>query len=136
MPGHADTFMHRWFEEVWNRGREDAIDEMMGEDTVIHGLQEDIRGPEAFKPFHRQFRTAFPDMRISVEEVLIDGNMLAARCSVAGTHTGPGLPVQAAGKPASFTGMCMTRVKDGKMIEGWYKLDFLSLYQQIGLQLH
>jgi predicted ester cyclase len=46
------------------------------------------------------------------------------------------LPVQAAGKPASFTGMCMTRVKDGKMIEGWYKLDFLSLYQQIGLQLH
>jgi predicted ester cyclase len=75
-------------------------------------------------------------MRISVEEVLIDGNMLAARCSVAGTHTGPGLPVQAAGKPASFTGMCMTRVKDGKMIEGWYKLDFLSLYQQIGLQLH
>ncbi|MGA3003348.1 MAG: ester cyclase [Acetobacteraceae bacterium] len=136
MPGHADTFMHRWFEEVWNRGREDAIDEMMGEDTVIHGLQEDIRGPEAFKPFHRQFRTAFPDMRISVEEVLIDGNMLAARCSVAGTHTGPGLPVQAAGKPASFTGMCMARVKDGKMIEGWYKLDFLSLYQQIGLQLH
>jgi predicted ester cyclase len=135
MPGHTDTFMHRWFEEVWNRGREDAIDEMMVEDTVVHGLQEQIRGPEAFKPFQRQFRTAFPDMRITVEEVLIDGDMIAARCSVAGTHTGPGLPIAAGGKPANFTGMCIARVKDGKMIEGWNNFDFLSLYQQIGLTL-
>jgi predicted ester cyclase len=135
MPGHNDTFMHRWFEQVWNQGRQDAIDEMMAEDTIIHGLQEDIRGPEAFRPFHRQFRSAFPDMHITVEEVLIDGDMLAARCFVAGTHTGPGLPLKAGGKPASFTGMCMARVKHGKMIEGWNNFDFLALYQQIGMSL-
>jgi predicted ester cyclase len=61
--------------------------------------------------------------------------MIAARCSVAGTHTGPGLPVAARGKPASFSGMCMARVKDGKMIEGWNNFDSLSLYQQIRMTL-
>jgi steroid delta-isomerase-like uncharacterized protein len=135
MPAHTDTIIHRWFEEVWNRGREDAIDEMMSEDTVTHGLEAEIRGPAAFKPFYRKFRAAFPDMRITVEDVLVDGDMIAARCSVTGTHTGPGLPVPAGGKPANFTGMCIARVKDGKLIEGWNNFDFLSLYRQIGLTL-
>jgi steroid delta-isomerase-like uncharacterized protein len=135
MPAHTDTILHRWFEQVWNLGREEAIDELMAEDVVTHGLQEDLHGPAAFKPFYRQFRSAFPDMRITVEEVLIDGDMIAARCSVSGTHTGPGLSVPASGKPTSVTGMCMARVKDGKMIEGWNNFDFLALYQQIGMSL-
>lgn len=135
MPGHTDTLLHRWFEEVWNNGREDAIDEMMHADAVTHGLEQDITGREAFKPFQRKFRAAFPDMKITVEEVLIEGDMIAARCSVTGTHTGPGLPVPPGSKPVSFTGMCMGRVRDGKLIEGWNNFDFLSLYQQIGLSL-
>jgi predicted ester cyclase len=135
MANRTDTLAHRWFEEVWNQGREDAIDEMFAEDAVSHGLEADIVGPAAFKTFHRRFRTAFPDIRITVEHALVDGDMIAVRCSVNGTHTGPGMPVSAAGKPTQFTGMCMLREKDGKIAEGWNNFDFLSLYQHIGLRL-
>lgn len=134
-----DTLLHRWFEEVWNQKRESAIDELMADDSPVHGLVgpdgKEIRGPAAFKPFFHQFAKAFPDIRITVEDALIDGDKIAARCSVTATHTGPGVMAAPTHKPASFTGMCMVRVKDGKIAEGWNNFDFLSMYQQLGMQL-
>ena len=57
--------LRRWFDEVWNRGREEAIDEMFAEGAVANGLVDDagepLRGPVNFKPFFRKFREAFPD---------------------------------------------------------------------------
>ena len=57
------------------------------------------------------------------------------RCTVTATHTGPGLTAAPTNKPASFTGMCIARIKDGKIVEGWNNFDFLSMYQQLGMQL-
>jgi steroid delta-isomerase-like uncharacterized protein len=136
MPNHTDTVLHRWFEQVWNQGREDAIDELMTQDSLVHGLEVQIQGPAAFKPFWRKFKAAFPDMRITVEQCLIDGDMMAVRCSVTGSHTGDGLPVPASGNKAAFTGMCMARIRDGKIAEGWNNFDFMSMYQQLGLTLN
>ena len=85
----AETVLHRWFEEVWNQGRESSIDELMADGALIHGIAtpngKPMRGAADFKPFHRQFRAAFPDMRITVEDMLVDGDKLAARCSVTAT---------------------------------------------------
>jgi steroid delta-isomerase-like uncharacterized protein len=135
MPGQTDTVLHRWFEEVWNQGREEAIDELMTEDAIAHGLEDDIRGREAFKPFFRKFRAAFPDMRISIEDAVADGDMVVVRCLVTGTHTGPGVLDAPTGKRASMTGICMARVRDGRIAEGWNNFDFLSLYQHLGMKL-
>jgi steroid delta-isomerase-like uncharacterized protein len=133
------TLAHRWFEEVWNQGRESAIDELMAEDSIVHGLVDrsegEIRGPAAFKPFVRKFRTGFPDIRINVEDVVVEGDKIAARCVVTGTHTGPGIMSAPTGRPTEITGMCIVRVKDGKIAEGWNNFDFLTLYQQLGMQL-
>jgi hypothetical protein len=86
MAEEYETLMHRWFEEVWNQGREEAIDEMLAEDGVVYGLPtesgEPIRGPKDFKPFFRQFREAFPNIKVSVEDVIRDGDKIVARCSV------------------------------------------------------
>jgi predicted ester cyclase len=124
----AETVLHRWFEEVWNQGRESSIDELMADGALIHGAAD-------FKPFHRQFRAAFPDMRITVEDMLVDGDKLAARCSVTATHTGPGIMSGPTNKAVSITGICIARVANGKIAEGWNNFDFLSLYQQLGMQL-
>ena len=81
-----ETFMHRWFEEVWNRQSESAIDEMCDEKVVAHGLTDadgqTVRGIEAYKNLFRTFLAAYPDLKIKVEDTITEGDKIAARCTV------------------------------------------------------
>ena len=135
----AETIVRRWFEEVWNQKRESAIDELMADDALVHGIVgpdgNEIRGAAAFKPFFQHFCEAFPDIRITIEDVLVVGGKVAARCAVTATHTGPGVTAAPTNRSARFTGMCIVRVENGKIVEGWNNFDFLSMYQQLGMQL-
>ncbi len=130
------ALLRRWFEEVWNKGRSDAIDEMFAADGIAHGLSDSegtpLRGPNDFKPFHEIFRGAFPDVEVVVEDVIAEGDLVAARCSVRGKHTGDHLGVAASNAPVQFTGMSMVRIKDGKIVEAWNNFDFLQMNKQIG----
>jgi steroid delta-isomerase-like uncharacterized protein len=130
-----DTIAHRWFEEVWNKGREDAIDEMFAEDSIAHGLSDgtgtEPRGPAGFKPFFQGFRSAFPDIQITVEDTVCEADKIVARCRVRATHTGDGLGIPATGKPVDFKGVAIIRVSDGKIVEAWNHFDFIDMYQQI-----
>src|SRR5688572_31227823 len=84
--------VRRWFEEVWNKGRADAIEEMFDANGIAHGLSDDpenpIKGPRDFKPFHTVFRDAFPNMIIVIEDMVAEGDKVAARCSVRARHEG------------------------------------------------
>ncbi len=128
--------VRRWFEEVWNKGRADAIDEMFAENGIAHGLSDDpanpITGPEGFKPFHVTFREAFPNMKIVVEDVVAEGDRVAARCSVRGSHEGEFLGLAATQSPIDFTGMTIVRIDKGKIVEAWNNFDFMSLHRQLG----
>ena len=83
MSKEGRALIHRWFEEVWNKGREDAIDEMFAADGVAHGLadghDQKLRGPDGFKPFFRKFREAFPDLQVVVEDSITEGDLVAAQ---------------------------------------------------------
>jgi predicted ester cyclase len=136
MADRNDTFLHRWFEEVWNKRREDAIDEMFDCDGIAHGLADQSGnercGPEGFKPFFRSFVSAIPDLHVTVGDVIVEGDRLAARCTVSGTHTGEGIGIAPTNMPVEFSGMCMVRVKDGKIVEAWNNFDFMAMFQQMG----
>lgn len=131
------ALLRRWFDEVWNKGRADAIDEMFAEDGIAHGLsdvaKESLKGPTDFKPFHTAFRGAFPNIEVVVEDMVAEGDKVAARCSVRGTHTGDQLGVVASRAPVTFTGMVIVRVKDGKIAEAWNNFDFMTMNKQIGV---
>jgi len=131
-----ETLARRWFEELWNQGREETIDKMLAADAVVHGLPapdgKQMKGPEGFKPLFRQFKGAFPDMRIIIDKVVREGDAVACHCTVTGTHTGAGLGAPS-NKPVKFTGITIVRAKDGKLVEGWNAFDFLSCFQQIGM---
>lgn len=128
--------MCRWFEEVWNKGRADAIDEMLAKDGIVRGLSnetgEPMRGADAFRQFHKKFRDAFPNIVVTVDDAIAEGDQVVARCTVRGQHTGDSLGFKATNKPIMITGTAIARVKDGKFVEAWNNFDFLSLYQQIG----
>jgi steroid delta-isomerase-like uncharacterized protein len=128
--------VRRWFEEVWNKGREEAIDELFAEGGVAHGLAAEaggaLRGPEGFKPFFRQFREAFPEIEVVVEDAIAEGDKVAARCTVRGRHRGDTLGFAATEKPVEFTGVSIVRVSEGKIAEAWNNFDFMSMFQQLG----
>ena len=128
------TLLHRWFDEVWNQKREDAIDEMMTEDVVIHGLGDGpIVGRENFKPFFRSFSTAFPDIQVTVEDVITDGTKMSCRCTVRGTHTGDGLGFAPTNQAVEFTGGGMCTLENGKFKEVWNEFDFMRMNTQMGI---
>jgi len=129
--------VRRWFDEVWNNGRSDAIDEMFATDGIAHGLADEagqlLRGPENFRDYHRQMRTAFPDIVVTVEDLIAEGDMVAARCSVHGRHGGDSFGIAATQTPVEFTGMTIVRIQDGKIVEAWNNFDFMKMYRQLGV---
>jgi steroid delta-isomerase-like uncharacterized protein len=134
------AFIRRWFEEVWNKGREEAIDEMFAEEGVANGLTDEsggpLRGATGFKPFFRKFREAFPEIEVVVEDVIAEGDKVAARCTVRGRHRGDTLGFAATQAPVEFTGMTIGRISGGKIVEAWNNFDFMTMFQQLGaLQL-
>jgi predicted ester cyclase len=126
-------FIHRWFDEVWNKKREEAIDEMVTEDVVGYGLGPDnIVGPESFKAFHRSFVSAYPNLRVIVEDTVTEGDKIAARCRVTGVHSGDGIGIAPTDRTVDFTGMLIARVEDGKIAEAWNEFNFMEMYKQVG----
>jgi predicted ester cyclase len=136
MTGDNEALIRRWFEEVWNNGREDAVAEMFAEDGIIHGLADDsgqpVSSPAAFRVFHQKFREAFPDILVTVEDTISEGDSIAARCSVRARHTGNSLSIAATQAPIDITGIVICRSQDGKFVECWNNFDFMTMYKQLG----
>jgi steroid delta-isomerase-like uncharacterized protein len=131
------AIVHRWFDEVWNNRREYLIDELLSEDSIAHGLMDvsgqALRGHEGFKNLFYAFSTAFPNLRIIVEDTISDRDLVVARCTVKGTHRGDGLGVAPTDQQVEFAGLCMMRLRDGKITEVWNQFDFMNMYQQLGV---
>jgi len=129
------TLIHEWFEHVWNRGDLTAIDRLMSPDVVIHGLQDadgnPLQGKQGFIPFCNRFREAFPDLQVVVEDAIVEGDRIACRCTGRGTHRGETLGFAPTQRPIDITGMCIVRVRDGQIVEGWNNFDFATMGAQL-----
>jgi steroid delta-isomerase-like uncharacterized protein len=121
----------RWFEEVWNKGRREAIAEMLSPDAVIHDGAKTGRGPEGFYPFFDRLHAACPDLRIKLEQTIVENDLVCVRWSATMNHTGDGLGMPPTGKTLETTGISIVRVAGGKLVEGWQNWDMLGLMQQI-----
>lgn len=136
MPADLHHLLTRWFEEVWNQGREETIDELFAPDCVGHGLSEsdtDTHGPEGFKAFVRNMRGAMPDVHVVINDFVANGETAAAvRVTMTGTHAGPGLGVAPTGNAVSIGGLLLIHFRNGKIVEGWHGWDQLGFMRQIG----
>lgn len=126
--------IQRWFEEVWNKGNLDAIDELLAADAVGRGLGEagkDVYGPAGFKPFVQRIRGAFPDIHITVEDTVAEGDKVAARFTATMTHEGDDLGLPATGKRVTVSGITFTLVRNGQIADGWNCWDIYGMMQQL-----
>ena len=130
------ALVRRWFEEVWNKGRAEAIAEMFDEEGVAHGLASEgggqLRGPNEFRPFFERFHGAFPDISVEVVDTVAEGDRVAARCAVRGRHQSDALGFAATQQPVDFEGICIVRIRDGKIVEAWNQFDFMRMFEQLG----
>jgi len=137
MPDPRINLLERWFEEVWNQGRESAIDEMAAPDVVAHGLidaqGQTVSNRDKFRAFWHQFRTAFPDLRVDVHDAIVEGDKVVVRCVARGTHQGEGINLAPTQKNVRFDGIVIARVRNNQLVEVWNTWDFLTFYQQLGV---
>jgi predicted ester cyclase len=128
-----DAVVRTWFKEVWDEGREDAIDRLADSNCLIHGLgPTPMRGTTEFKTLFRTFRQALGDLEIAVEKTVTEGDTCAAYCRVKGRHVGDALGEPVTNRAIEFTGISISIVRNGKLVEGWNCFDFLTMYQQMG----
>lgn len=124
--------VRRVIEEVYNRGDLALVDELAAGGMVIHAATGDIVGREAVKRYVAALRTGFPDLHVTIEEQIAEGDRVVTRWTARGTHDGVFQGLAPTGRPACVTGTDIDRMADGRAVECWMQMDELGLMQQLG----
>ena len=126
------TIIRNAYEEIWNQGNLDVADELFAIDYVYHGVPQ-IRGPEGIKQHVAALRSAVPDAHISFDDMIAEGDKVVSRWTSGGTQTGEFMGIPPSGKQVKFTGIIISRIADGKIVEDWETSDQLGLLQLLGV---
>jgi steroid delta-isomerase-like uncharacterized protein len=125
--------VRRLYEEVWNGGNIDLVDELVAADCVRHDLRPgNTHGAAGQKAAPNQFRTAFSDVHLDVEALIAEDELVAARWTISAVHTGTWAGVAATGRDVRFSGVNFYRVEDEKIVELWNLRDDYGLREQLG----
>jgi steroid delta-isomerase-like uncharacterized protein len=128
------AILQRYFEEAWNKGRLEVLDEIVASNYVNHdpavpGLPP---GPEGLKPIMAGFRAAFPDLHFTIEAMIAEGDQVVTRWTMRGTHLGEFIGLPPSSKQVTCGGIQIERLVNGQIVEHWRKADDLGLMQQLG----
>jgi steroid delta-isomerase-like uncharacterized protein len=129
------ALVRRVYEEAINRGNMAVVDELNSPNYVAHdpGFPQPVRGPEGLKQYFLVFRSAFPDVHITIEDMIAEGDTIAVRQTSRGTHQGDLRGIPPTGKQITVTGLAIHKIANGKFVESWINADSLGLLQQLGV---
>ncbi len=135
MPAEENkALLRRFFEDLFNHGSLETADAIVAPDYVNHDpVPGETPGVEGLKQFVTMLRTAFPDIHFTVDDQVAEGEKVATRWTVMGTHQAEFAGIPATGKPVRLTAINIHRVADGKIQEGWLNWDALGMMQQLGV---
>lgn len=127
------TIVRRFFDEVVSNGNLGVVDELCSPDYRVHAT---LSGPDAIdrdqvKELVRSFRSSFPDAQITIEDIVAEGDLVAARLREEGTHAGEFKGIRPTGRRVTYGSMTFLRIVDGKIVDHWGLLDMTSLLQQL-----
>ncbi len=120
------------FEEIQSQGKTNLVDQIVANDYIGHTPPKDFHGPEGAKQFEAMLRSGFPDLSVTVEDQLAEGDRVATRWTFRGTHHGEFQGIPPTGKQVTMKGITIFRIANGKLIEGWNRPDMLGMLQQLG----
>jgi len=125
----------RIVEESWNKHNTKVLDELFANDAPLHDPQNPnaLRGPQGAKSTLETYLTAFPDLKITIEKEIADGEYVVQHLRATGTNTGELNGMPATGKKSSTIGVMTTKFDNGKVVEAWSLFDTFGLMQQLGV---
>ena len=129
------SLTRRYIDEVVNQGKFDVIDEIYAEDYVNHTTTSggEIKGRQGVRDIVEQWRAAFPDVRVSLDDEFAADDRVVTRITVTGTHEGDWRGVAPTGASVDIRIISIFRIEDGQIIERWENADMLGLVQQLGI---
>lgn len=135
------ALVRNFFEEVWNNRNLDYLDEVYSPDFVLHALWQntsagsaiEAKGVEPAKQVIGGWFEGFPDLSVTVDDQVAEGDFVGSRHTSTGTHTNSFQGMPPTGNQATITGMTITRIEDGKIAEAWTCWDALGMFEQLGL---
>lgn len=129
-----EALIQRWYDEVWSQGNYDTIDDMI---TTSHVHQRVVDKPAIgaaeYEANTRRWRDSFPDLVFTPEQLVAEGDLVAAGWTAMGTHEGDYYSIPATGNAVEWKGITFFRFECGKIAESWTEADTLAFYQQIGV---
>ena len=137
MTVHTNKILvQRYYKEMWNTWNFALADELLSAEISFRGsLGTELRGRSAFCEYMRRTRNAFPDFHNKIEQLIAEGDRVAARLQYTGTHRGEIFGVQPSGKSISYVGAAFFRIAGNRVTEGWVLGDLVSLLRQLGAQM-
>ena len=140
-PADLADASRRLLEQTFNSGSFELVDQFVAPEATNHdpGLpaqMRDLRGPEAVKRTVTMYRAAFPDVRMTVDDVVASGDKVVLRWHGEGTHRGELVGLAPTGVRGSTTGISIDRWQDGKVVETWTEWDNMGLARQLGAAPH
>jgi len=122
---------------IWNEGDLGLIDEHYAPGYVRHLVDtgDDVVGQEAFKAAVTEFRTALPDLVVTLDEIMVAGDRTVAQWTITGTHTGPLGELPPTGKSVRFSGVLISQIVGGMVVEDWLYYNGGGFQQQLGFTL-
>ena len=134
MSDHNKTTVRRYLEEVFAQGNLGAIPELFAPDYVEHdpASPDEIRGHAGVRRDLSVYQTAFSDIQIEIAELIAEGDLVAARVTLSGTHVEELFEIPPTGTRVTVTGTVIQRVVDGKLVEGWWNWDTFGLLRRLG----
>lgn len=130
-PHDAKRLVSRWYEEIWNQGRLDVADEIFVPDYVHPG--QTVTGPESAKRVVQAYRTAFPDIHFTIDDMIEEGGRVATRLTMTGTHLGPLDGIPPTGRRVEIQAIGIFEVRGGKLMRHWGVFDALGMRRQLGM---
>jgi steroid delta-isomerase-like uncharacterized protein len=134
-PETNNEIAKRFFDSAWNRGDFSVLDELLTPDSMdystLHGEPE--QGSEGFRQIISGFRSAFPDVHLTIDDEIYTGDKVVHRWTQRGTHEAPFMGIPVTGKKIEFTGTTIVQMKDGKISGRWSNLDLMRLMQELGV---
>ena len=128
------ALVQRFYEEIFNQRNLAAADELLSPEFVRYhaAIPRPVRGPEAFKKIAAMGLAALPDGQMTVEQLVAEGDHVAAWFTVTGTHGGVFMGIAPSGQRLSVPGSALFRIADGRIVEERHIEHVLGLLQQMG----
>jgi len=127
------TLVRRLIEEAWNKGNLAVIDELLSPDYVLHIDAPGAPGREGYKQAVAMHRAAWSNLRLTIEDMIAEGDKVAMRGTLRGVHEGEYMGIPPTGKQATWGAISIRRIEGGQIAEEWVEVDMLGLLQQLGV---